>query len=336
MIAPQTEKLSCSDSRWGCAATPEMVLQEGLAAHFGHPVHVTRVDARELSQRSTHPIERWNVTLDSGAQMRLVLKRLDYGRPESGTSPSSNEVRLYRSVLAGSRFGAPLLYASVIDELAGHYWLFLEDVGDATLRHASREAWIGASQRLGELHGAYSGRLDELRELDWLGEQGTATYAWIARTARHHLALAAAHQALARLDVVFEHLDRLIESLLGEPRTLVHGDIFSHNFAVQPGPRIRLIDWEAAGAGVSAWDLACLLDGWGSERPILIEAYLETFARYARVPLDRSTLEHSLRLCKVMVLFRHLSWSAERCRDADFVDEVVQRLERAWAALEAC
>src|SRR4051794_6139903 len=108
------------------------VLEEGLGVFYGHPSRIVSVESLSFELCSTHPIERLLVTLDSGNQLQVIFKRI---LPELEDSTSDRrEVLVYRKLLAqpcGSRFGAPALYASRYDLACDHYWLFLEDLGDA-------------------------------------------------------------------------------------------------------------------------------------------------------------------------------------------------------------
>src|SRR5262249_37950492 len=114
------------------------VLQEGLSSWLDRPVRICEVSSSPLPMRSTYPIERVQVHLDSGEQMPIIFKRLGL-EPGRG---SPREVLTYRGLLAGQRFGAPELYASAHCTEQGRYWLFLEDVGDESLGQCARPAWI--------------------------------------------------------------------------------------------------------------------------------------------------------------------------------------------------
>lgn len=45
-------------------------------------------------------------------------------------------------------------------------------------------------------------------------------------------------------------------------RAFIHGDLRWTNVLLDQGGGIRLVDWEAAGLGDPAWDLACAFEGW--------------------------------------------------------------------------
>src|SRR5262249_42889827 len=152
--------------------TPAEVLEQGLSANFGRPVRVTALEGEPL-ETSSHSIDRLQVLLDSGERLRVIFKRLRRGHPLYG---NEREVPIYRRLLVGGRFGSPTLYASVYDESQGRYWLFLEDLGERTLKGAHWEDWLAAIRLLAEMHGTYLGREDHLRALQCLGEHGPEFY----------------------------------------------------------------------------------------------------------------------------------------------------------------
>jgi aminoglycoside phosphotransferase (APT) family kinase protein len=302
--------------------TPRAVLEAGLGQWFGRPVRITVMTGRPL-ETSSHPIDRLRVRLDSGEQLAVIFKR-----PQPGDKLYGNEreVQIYRRLLAGGRFGAPALYASVYEEDRGRYWLFLEDVGQTTLDQAGMDAWLAATRCLARMHATYLGREEDLRALRCLGEHGADYYRMVARTARQYLHEAGARDALARFDDLTEDFDSLVVYLAAQPRTLVHGDIFAGNLVVQPGLRIRFLDWESAAVGLAAWDLVRLLDGWGPEKPKFVAAYLDEFARRAGAAIEEQAFRLTFMHCRVLNILWHLRWSVEACRDAAFVEGELNRL----------
>ena len=310
--------------------TPREVLEEGLSRWRGGRVRVIALEGVPLERQSTYPIERLQSTLESGEQLPVIFKRL---QAVAGPKGNRREVRVYQRLLAGGRFGAPVLYASVYDEALGHYWLFLEDVGDEDLKRADWEDWIAAARLLGQMHGTYLGREGELRALDCLGEQGPDYYHGIAHAARKNMSLVDARAALARFDALMARYPAVVAHLVGQPRTLVHGDIFPDNLLIQPGPRVRPVDWESAAVGLGAWDLIRLVDGWGRDKPALTAAYLETLEELSGAAVDRAAFAQTLACCETVNLLWHLGWEPEECRDSEFVDWLVNELEGTWPAL---
>ena len=125
------------------ARTAREVLEEGLSRWRGGRVRIVALEGVPLERQSTYPIERLQATLESGEQLPVIFKRLQAGEGPKG---NRRELPVYQRLLAGGRFGAPVLYASVYDEAQGHYWLFLEDVGEEDLKRADWEDWIAAAR----------------------------------------------------------------------------------------------------------------------------------------------------------------------------------------------
>jgi aminoglycoside/choline kinase family phosphotransferase len=302
------------------------VLEEGLRAYLGQPVRIRRLASRPLDEQSTYPIERLQVTLNSGRRLSVIFKRLHRGAEGKG---GCGEVLIYRRLLAGQRFGAPTLYASVFDPEQDIYWLFIEDVGDKVL-DGDAEHWQAAVRWLAELHGTYWGWETELRALACLSDHGPAYYDMLANDARRNLESAGANQALSRFDALMTGFPALVAFLIRQPQSLVHGDIIPNNFILQPGPRIRPVDWEGAAIGLPAWDLARLLDGWGSDKPLFIQAYLAELRRHTNLAPNLPTFRETFLPCTVLNVLWHLGWEAEACRDAAFVDGLLDTLEAFW------
>jgi hypothetical protein len=307
-------------------------LEEGLSRCFRRPLRVTAVAARPLDMQSTYPIERLQVTLDSGEVVPVIFKRL---RAEPGGKGGRQEVPVYRHLLAERRFGAPLLYASLYDEARGRYWLFLEDVGEETLDGGDNDDWLAAVRWLAEMHGTYLGREDELRALGCLEEHGPEYYQSLLQVARAHLERASPRPALARFDRLMEGYPAVVAEMARQPRTLVHGDVFPSNIHLQPGPAVRPIDWESAALGAPLWDLARLLDGWGSDKPAFIKAYLAELAQHTGARPRWATLRRAWCCCDVLNVLWHIAWDEGPCRDPEFVGHCLGKIEATFAKLDA-
>jgi aminoglycoside/choline kinase family phosphotransferase len=310
------------------------VLEQGLSAHFGRPVRIAGLKRRPLPT-SSHRIDRLRVTLASGERLRVIFKRLSPGEELYG---NEREALIYRRLLDGERFGAPALYASVYDEAEGRYWLFLEDLGPSTLDEGDVEDWFAAVRWLARMHGTYHGREADLWALACLMEHGPAYYHLLAQSARRNLDLAGAGEALGRFDALMGRYDSLVAYLVGRRRTLVHGDVFAQNLVLQPGARIRAIDWESAAIGLGAWDLARLLEGWGSMKAAFLSAYLAEFERHVAGPFDQRGFQRLFAHCQVLNALWHLRCSVEACQNAPFVEDLLLTMETRWQRLarEGC
>jgi aminoglycoside/choline kinase family phosphotransferase len=89
---------------------------------------------------------------------------------------------------------------------------------------------------------------------------------------------------LERLDTLRHELPQRAEALaeLGGPETLLHGDLWTTNTFVLPGPnglRARLIDWDHAAVGPFSYDLSTFLLRFSHEhRPWILDAYRTAMA----------------------------------------------------------
>jgi aminoglycoside/choline kinase family phosphotransferase len=211
--------------------------------------------------------------------------------------------------MGGGRFDAPTVYASLGDESRGRYWLIFEDVGELRLEWCDVDDWPAAFRWVARMHAEYYGREEELRALGYLGEHGPPFYRFLARGAREMLQWLDARRRLVRLERLMSRwFDLSVEHLASQPLTLLHGDLECHNLMVQPGPRIRPIDWGFAAIGVAGWDVAKLIAGWGPETAHFIGIYLDEFALHASVLLDRRAFERTLAHCQIMRTLQILYW----------------------------
>jgi aminoglycoside phosphotransferase (APT) family kinase protein len=185
----------------------------------------------------------------------------------------------------------------------GLTWLFLgelcgEEYSNLTPEHRGYAArWLAALHAGGQAVGPQSG----------LPDGGSGRYLEHLRQARQHIRahidnpvldvddVAFLETLLSRFDELEEHWDRLEEACEGMPQTLVHGDFSAKNVRVQtaaPNPGLVVFDWEDAGWGVPAADLAqlALASSRISASPDL-ETYWaavsEGWPGYQRVDLER-------------------------------------------------
>src|SRR5829696_2569095 len=312
----------------------EGILTRGLHDHFGRQVRIVELHSRFLDDMvSTHPISRLHLTLDSGKQLTVIFKRLQ-PRPDRDVR---RRILIHRRLLADERLDAPTVYASVCDEAQGRYWLFLEDVGEYNrLGWCGMDAWLATFRSLARMHAAHYGREEELRALGCLGEHSSAFYRFFACTAQEVLQRHAERHQLARFErLTVRWFDVSVAQLVRQPRTLVHGDSYEKNFMVQPGPRIRPIDWDYAAIGVAGWDVAQLAAGWGPEKLRLVEVYLDEFAQHATVSVDRRAFERTLAHCEIMRVLQVLYWWEGPYEDLAFVDVLLNQMESACHQLES-
>ena len=159
------------------------------------------------------------------------------------------------------------IYGFVPEPEGDYCWLFLEDAGPDRFAPTSEDHRALAARWLGALHGvSFSAESTQS-----LPQRGASHYLGLVRRAHAELldlarfvVLSAEdrellHKLAARCDVIearWEEAERCFEE---SPRGLVHGDLVIKNLRVRnaTNPSALLVfDWEMAGWGVPATDLA--------------------------------------------------------------------------------
>lgn len=236
----------------------------------------------------------------------------------SPVSHAAVEQQVYAEVLPHVPVTSPHFYGLTADG-DGCAWIFLEDVGDVRFSPLSRDHRVLAAQWLGRLHAAGAG----LDVAALLPDRGPAYYLDHLRTGRdtirrelqHPAVTAEGRQVLAEVAAQCDALEAgwadIARFCAEVPATVVHGDFRSKNVrvrALDQGSAVFPLDWETAGWGVPAPDLA------SSRGPTSAEQVdLGTYAAVARAAwpgLDAPTLGE---LVVVGVAFRRLvaiSWES--------------------------
>lgn len=315
--------------RRSAVEAPEVkeLLESGLSKWLGRPARIVAIEKESVDGYSVHPISRLEVVLAGGRRIPVIFKRLQIAPGKV----VRREVLLYQRLLAGQRFGAPALYASLCDDSTDRYWLFLEDVGEWRLDWCETREWMNAFRWLGRLHATYEGCETELRGLNCLGLHGPRFYYSLVRAAHDSLARRAEPGVLKRFEALTnDHFDPTVAYLSERPLTLVHGDMSGHNLIVQKELGIRPVDWEWAAIGVGAWDVVKLLAGWGHKKGRLLDVYRDEFNRVAPEPLDDRWFQLDLTLCDNLKALWYLRWWVDRCHDPAFVDGLLYKMEQRW------
>jgi hypothetical protein len=177
------------------------------------------------------------------------------------------EFTIYSEILPHLAVSSLRCYASIADDNARYSWLFLEDAGDGEYSPNDKEHRILAGLWLGAMNAS----AQRLSLPSRLSDRGPSSYLEVLHLARsmtrersQHPAFSIHHRYLLR--AIAEHCEflemhwaRIEQFCEGIPRTLVHGDLSLWNARIQAdqrGQRFLVMDWESAGWGVPAADLA--------------------------------------------------------------------------------
>jgi ATP-binding cassette subfamily B protein len=177
------------------------------------------------------------------------------------------ERAVYEDILPSLTVPSLRYYGSVEDSEAGYRWLFLEEAIGAEYSNFLAEHRALAARWLGLLHTQAASTAGKAR----LPDGGPGRYAGCARSAHEVIGQHLDNPVLSADDAAFlesvlaclgeleTHWSWLAEACHGVPPTLVHGDFNGKNLRLRStnaGVAIEVFDWEDAGWGVPAVDLA--------------------------------------------------------------------------------
>lgn len=238
-------------------------LQRALTETRGTPTEVAELVRRPFAYETSFAIDELEVRLADGERLALVVKDVGAGglsAAAAATKPADTldpdrEIAVYRDLLDPERLGTPRFHGA--DAAQGRRWLFLERVeGEVLTDIGELEVWCEAAAWAARLDDAVDGDSDALlhRDADWQRR-------WIDAAA----AALGDDPLAARLGGARE---QLVERLSALPRAFLHGELYPANVLVARGAgttRIAPVDWELAGTGPYALDLAALVSGWNRD-----------------------------------------------------------------------
>lgn len=261
-----------------CHSLSDLLSDNGSSAHFS------------FGQKLARGVYRLRFEGNGGGRS-LIVKRLD---PEIAKRNSLVSERWLPGVGLGPN--GPIVLGSAAERNCRCVWQIYEDLGDWGLKESNPkpETVKPVMELIAKLHARFAGHpwLAECRL--WGGELGTHFYSTSVRDAIVSLdRLQPPHVELsAERASVRERLLRRLHKLLGGlpsrlqmvqdfggPETMLHGDLWPQNAFVIPtqeGVRVRLIDWDHAGAGPLIYDLSTFLSRFPAEdRQWILDAYLQ-------------------------------------------------------------
>jgi len=309
-------------------------LERALAGIESGSPTVAELTRQPFEYETSFAIDALAVRLSDGQDLDLLVK--DVGTAGLSASASAakparaldprREIAVYRSALQGSGVPAPRFYGATEDAASGRAWLFLEHVpGEVLADVGEPEAWRAAARWAARLDGAVQAQwdpaLDPLlldRDRGWHQHWAAAAVAACESSGRDELALRLCRCTPALLD-----------RIEGLPRAFVHGELYASNVIVQrrgPEPaQVKPVDWEMAGTGPFALDLAAILTGWeGEARAAMHEAFHAALPDATRVTISRDELREAVALCELALALQWLGWASNWLPPAEH--------RRDWAA----
>lgn len=267
------------------------------------------VGRRASAYRTSFPIEELEVDIPGRGRARLVCKRLD----RDGLDPTARlakplflhaaerEPLVYEQLLPRGPAGPPLFQGVERDGEQVH--LFIEQIDGRPLSEVGERAlWEEAARWLGSFHATFAGTFDLVAEGRLLEHDADFHRFWLCRARSFVDSGSTGAAALEWLDGRHE---QVVEALSAMDRTLLHGEFYAANVLVaedRAPTRVAAVDWELAGPGPGALDLAALVCGWP-------EADREAMRRAYGVGYGRELAARELDLARLQVAVQWLGWA---------------------------
>lgn len=257
------------------------------------------VERRPYAYRTSFPLEELRVELAGEGPVTLLFKQLDWEAlaPEAQVAKprflhdSGREPWVYRELLSQAPPGAARFFGAAAEP--GRHWLFIERVeGRELFQVGERELWEEAACWLARFHIAMAPDLERHRREGRLIDHDAGFYRrWIERAT--DFAAERNDGSAAKAAWLRDRHEQVVEALLAQPRTVLHGELYASNLLVahpncikfsgqeaenmmqfEEGVRVAPVDWELAAAGPGLSDLAALVSGWAdADRDAIVAAY---------------------------------------------------------------
>jgi hypothetical protein len=282
-------------------------LEQALAETRGAPAAVTELSRRPFAYETSFAIDELDARLEGGERLALVVKDVGpagLSAQAAATKPAhtldpGREITVYRDLLSPAGLSTPRFHGAAVDPEFGRSWLFLERVAGEVLTDVGElPLWCEAAAWAAGLDRAVSDDPGVLlrRDGDWYEN-------WIDAA----VAALGDGELAARLGA---SRSLLVERLLSLPTAFVHGELYPANVLVARGEgqaRIAPVDWELAGTGPYALDLAALVGGWNREdRLAMCRAF------HHSLPANAPAFEELLaatELCELSLALQWIGWA---------------------------
>jgi aminoglycoside phosphotransferase (APT) family kinase protein len=296
-------------------------LVQALSERRGEAVEVVALRRRPYAYETSFAIDRLEVGLGDGETLDLLVKDVGcvgLSSQAAGAKPPAliepeREIAVYRDLLEPAALSTPRYHGASVDAEEGRWWLFLERVEGEVLTDIGEidvwcqvAAWIrGLDGGLAESRGRAPEHLLVKRDRAWNTH-------WL------EAALAAADDdgpdALRLAKRLRPSRERLLDRLDALPQTFVHGELYPSNVVVTRGEgdqsaRIAPVDWELAGTGPYALDLAALSSGWSEEDRLSIYRAFHRSPAAGQAAETLDDLLAAVALCRLVLALQWIGWS---------------------------
>jgi aminoglycoside phosphotransferase (APT) family kinase protein len=305
-------------------------LEEIVAAHFGRRAAIAGVERTRFPQLGSYDCDSVTVELADGGRLALFVKDFGFSRlsKDDRELRRVRELRVYRDLLAPAELGTPRYYGSLWDESRGRFWLILERVEGAVVDRVDVDRGAPAAAWLARMQGHFL-RRGGLAGCDFLIRHDARFFRAKASAADRDVAQLSPASS-RRLAGVLERFEGILDLLLGEPRTLVHGGYIPWHVLVDTRrERVCAVDWELAALGSTLYDLAIFTDGVEpAVRERVEQAYRDAAAEHGVPVPDAPEMRRALDGFRLHRILDWLSRSVEKEFPEPKVAKLVVQAER--------
>jgi Ser/Thr protein kinase RdoA (MazF antagonist) len=243
------------------------------------------------------------VSLKDGAELDLFVKHMGPEQPDHPDKQRRDrEMMLYEKWLDGEDLPVPRFYGSRWNTWTRRREIFLEHIGDWSLKYQDLEYWFPVAPCLARFHAHFAKRAGELGACRYLLRLDRAYFdAWAGRALK--LTADRYPESADDLAAVVDGYGSVAELLERQPATLVHNDLAPKNVLVDRArrpARICFVDWEMAGVGCGLLDLVHLKHGLdpASDRA-MCDAYRAELEGTGLLPADGQELRRLFVACEL-------------------------------------
>ena len=307
---------------------------EGIVAdRFGSGASIARIRRARFPHLGSYDCDSVTVELEDGERLALFLKDFGFSRlsKDDRELRRVRELSVYRDLLAQVDLGTPRYYGSLWDESQARFWLILERVEGAVVEHVDVERGVPAAAWLARLQGHFLRLGDRLGACDFLIRHDARFFRSKAESARRDVDRLSPASS-RRLAGLLDRYDRVVDRMLGQPQSLVHGGYIPWHVLVDAGrepARVCAVDWELAALGSTLYDLALFTDGVESPvREPIEQAYRDAAAQH-HVPVPaRPEMQRVMDCFRLHRILDWLSRSVEKQFPERKVAGLVAQAER--------
>jgi aminoglycoside phosphotransferase (APT) family kinase protein len=303
---------------------------------FGNRSSIESVKRTRFIYIGSYDCDILTVQLTNGEKFSLFLKdfRFSQRSKDNREQRRERELRVYRDLFTRTDLGMPKYYGSIWDESHGRFWLLLELVEGIIIKDHNVEQGVIAAGWLGRMQGFFLQHPEYLRECDFLIRHDARFFQSKAELAIKNVSHIAPVSAplLAR---IVERYDPLINVLVAQPITLVHGAYIPWHILLDLSckpVRVCPVDWELAALGSTLYDLAFFTDGVEPKtRERVWDAYRQAAIQH-NVPVpERGQMRNIIDCFCLHRIFDWLSRAVEKGFSEAKVTKLVDQAEQRSA-----